>query len=417
MKTFIYIFFNIISVLITCLSALGVVYSQTDTLASTKPTEIYAPDSILNMDAVYARPFLELGKSQIAIGGYTEASLEYSQSDGISEGLSFVAKRTTLFLSSSITSNIRFLSEIEFEDGTKEINIEFAAMDIEFHPLLTLRGGIILNPIGAFNQNHDGPKWDFIERPISATTIIPSTLSSVGLGIYGKHFYNNWVFGYEMYLTNGFDDRIISNEDNRTSLRAGKINPARFEENFSGLPMFTGKLAVRNRQIGEIGFSYMTGVYNKWQDDGLILDDKRSINVVALDFNITLFNNRLSILGEFAKVFVDVPRTYTQAYASEQFGFFIDVVETILQHQILNWEKAQFNLGIRLEYADYNQEVLNETGTNIADDVWAIVPSLAFRPTGSAVLRINYRFERQRDLLGNPPEKTTVFQIGFSTYF
>lgn len=68
-----------------------------------------------------------------------------------------------------------------------------------------------MNPIGAFNQNHDGPRWDFIDRPISATTIIPSTLSNVGFGFYGKHFTPNLTIGYEAYLTNGFDDNIVSN--------------------------------------------------------------------------------------------------------------------------------------------------------------------------------------------------------------
>ena len=43
----------------------------------------------------------------------------------------------------------------------------------------------------------------------------------------------------------------------------------RFEEINSGLPLFTGKLAVRNNKIGELGLSYMGGVYNKFQDDGI----------------------------------------------------------------------------------------------------------------------------------------------------
>ncbi len=392
-------------------------YSQTDTTKPKKQTKIDTISLKLNMDAVYHRPFLTTEKSPIAIGGYIEANAEYSQIDGISEGFSFVAKRMTLFLSSSIASRVKFLFELEFEDGTKEINIEFASMDIEFHPLLTFRGGIVLNPIGSFNQNHDGPKWDFVDRPISATTIIPSTLSSVGFGLYGKYYHSDWILGYETYLTNGFDDRIISNEENRTSLPASKRNFERFEDNFSGLPMLTSKLAVRHRKIGEVGISYMGGIYNKWQKDGFTLDSKRSINVLSLDFNTSLFDDKLNILGELAKVFVEVPSTYVQNYGSQQFGFFVDIVGTILQSPILSWKKAKLNLGLRLEYADYNQGTFKETGGNIADDVWAIVSSIAFRPVGSSVLRLNYRFERRRDLLGNPTEKTAVFQLGFSTYF
>ena len=406
-------FFALLGFVCTFFSGFG----QTDT---TKFIQRLSGDTArqeLNMDAVYNRPFLTAGKLPIAIGGYLEANTQYAATDGISDGFSFQARRFTLFFSSTIAKKIKFLSELEFEDGTKEINIEFAAMDIEFHPLLSLRGGIVMNPIGAFNQNHDGPRWDFIDRPISATTIIPSTLSNAGFGLHGKYFAHNWIVGYEAYLTNGFDDNIISNPEGRTSLAAGKKNPERFEEGNSGLPMFTGKLAIRNRKIGELGFSYMTGVFNKWKEDGLILDSKRSASVLAIDFNTSFYKDRLTFTGELAKVLVDVPDTYTQQYGSQQLGGYIDIIGTVLQKKIFGWENAKLNLGVRLEYADYNQGKFNETVGNIGDDVWAVVPAIAFRPVGTTILRFNYRFEQRTDLFGNPPANVRVIQFGFSTYF
>lgn len=416
MKTFTYIFKRSL-ILVVLFCSFTNSNAQTDTTKFIQRIPADTSKQKLNMDAVYNRPFLTAGKLPIAIGGYLEANTQYAQTDGISDDFSFQARRFTLFFSSTIAKKIKFLSELEFEDGTKEINIEFAAMDIEFHPLLNLRGGIVMNPIGAFNQNHDGPYWDFIDRPISATTIIPSTLSNAGFGLHGKYFVKRWILGYEAYLTNGFDDNIISNEDNRTSLAAGKGNPARFEENNSGLPMFTGKIALRNRKIGELGISYMTGVYNKWKQDGLILDSKRSASVLAVDFNTSLIKSRLNITGEVAKVFVDVPETYTQQFGTQQLAGYIDIVGTVLKRKILGWDNAKLNVGVRLEYADYNQDKFKETGGNIADDIWAIVPSIAFRPVGTTVLRFNYRYEQQRDLLGNPPALTGVIQFGFSTYF
>src|SRR6185295_4012673 len=175
-------------------------------------------------------------------------------------------------------------------------------------------------PIGSFNQNHDGPRWDFIDRPISSTTILPATLSNVGFGLFGKHVSNQWILGYEVYLTNGFDDQIISNTDNRTSLADGKINIEKFEQSNSGLPMFTGKLAFRNRKMGEVGISYMSGVFNQWKVDGTIVDRKRGVKAVAIDFNTSLIKNRLNITTEVAKVFVDVPESYTEQFGSKQFG-------------------------------------------------------------------------------------------------
>lgn len=371
----------------------------------------------LNMDATYNRPFLTTGKSGVAIGGYLEANSQFSNTNGVNEGLSFQFRRLTLFFSSTIAKKIKFLSEIEFEDGTKEINIEFASMDIELHPLCNLRGGIILNPIGSFNQNHDGPRWDLIDRPLSATTIIPSTLSNVGFGLYGKHFSHSWTLGYEAYLSNGFDDKIIANTDNRTSLAAGKVNPERFEENNSGIPMFTGKIALRHRKIGELGLSHLNGVFNKWKEDGLILDKKRTVSITAIDFNTSLLHNRIALTGEVAKVWVDVPKTYSQTFARQQFGFFTDIVGTIKQGKMLGWDKAKLNLVARLEYVDYNQERFAETRGKIGDHLWAFVPGLSFRPTGTTVIRFNYRYTEQTDILNNPANQTATIQCGFSSYF
>jgi hypothetical protein len=373
--------------------------------------------SKLNMDAVYNRPFLSAGKSPIAIGGYFEANSQYASTDGVSDGLSFQMRRMTLFISSTIAKKIKFLSELEFEDGTREINLEFAAMDIEFHPILNFRGGILMNPIGAFNQNHDGPRWDFIDRPISATTIIPSTLSNAGFGFYGKHFTPNLTIGYEAYLTNGFDDNIVSNSQNRTALAEGKLNPARFEENNSGLPMFTGKIALKNRKIGEIGFSYLRGVYNQWQKDELILDKKRAMQILALDFYLGLLKNKLAVTGEAAFVNVNLPETYSQNYANKQMGAYIDFVFTLVQKPIGDWNKAKINLVMRLEHTDYNLERFKETNTKIGDEIWAIVPGISFRPIGTTVLRFNYRYHEQTDFLRNPAQKTGIIQFGLSSYF
>lgn len=378
------------------------------------------PDSTaanLNMDAVYNRPFLALGKLPIAIGGYMEMNTQYSGTDGVADGFSFQMRRMSLFFSSSIAKKIKFLSEIEFENGTEEINIEYCAIDFQFHPLFTLRGGIILNPIGGFNQNHDGPKWDFIDRPISAQSIIPTTFSNVGMGVNGQYFAHNWIFGYEFYLTNGLNDAVIENEEGRTSLHAGKENPFKFSESNSGLPLYTGKVACRNRKIGEIGISYMTGVYNKWQADGLQIDTKRNASVFAVDFNTSLFKNRLSIIGEYARVMVELPDNYVQQYGTQQWGGYVDFIYTVLKRQMLGWEKAKLNIGIRCEYADFNSGKFHDVNTTIGDDVWAFVPTISFRPVGSTVIRFNYRFEGRHDLLNNPLSRTNTIQLGFSSYF
>ena len=373
--------------------------------------------SKMNMEALYNRPFLQLGKLPVALGGYVEANYEYLQQNGISEGHQFQMRRMSLFVFSSISNRIKFLSEIEFEDGAKEISLEFASVDFEFNPLLNLRGGIVLNPIGAFNQNHDGPKWEFVDRPIAATQMLPATFSNAGFGLYGKKYNKDWAFAYEVYLTNGFNDLIINNAENKTFLPATKEDSERFEESFNGSPLITGKLALRNNKIGELGISYMGGVYNKYEDDGLTLDVKRRVDVFALDFNTTLPKIKTAINAEWAWVRVNVPDTYTEQFGEKQLGGYIDFVQPIIKKPMFGFPGAVLNAALRLEYVDWNKGIFKSTGGNIADDLFSIVPAVSWRPGAQTVIRFNYRYNWQQDILGNPPSKLAGFQIGISTYF
>lgn len=371
----------------------------------------------MNMDAVYNRPFVAVGKLPVSVGGYVEANWQHLGTDGVSDGHQFQFKRMTLFVSSTISKRIKFLSEIEFEEGGKEIAIEFAAVDVELNPLLNLRGGMILNPIGAFNQNHDGPKWEFTDRPISATQLLPATWSNAGFGLYGKYYSKDWMFGYEAYVSGSFDNSIIDNSENKTFLPAAKNNSERFEEINSGLPLFTGKVAVKNSRIGELGLSYMGGVYNKFQDDGIQIDEKRRVDVFAIDFSSTLPKLNTFINGEWAWIKVNVPASFTQQFGNKQQGGFIDIVQPIVKKKIFGWDKATLNLAFRLEYVDWNVGKFSSTGDNIAEDIWSIMPALSFRPTSQTVVRLNYRHQRQQDILGNPPSSTGGFSFGISTYF
>jgi len=371
----------------------------------------------MNIDALYNRPFLQLGKLPVALGGYVEANYQYLQEDGVTEGHQFQMRRMSLFVSSSISNRIKFLSEIEFEDGAKEISLEFASVDFEFNPLLNLRGGIVLNPIGAFNQNHDGPKWEFVDRPIAATQMLPATFSNAGFGLYGKKYNKDWAFAYEAYFTNGFNDLIINNAENKTFLPATKEDPDRFEESFNGSPLFTGKIAIRNNKIGELGVSYMGGVYNKFEDDGLTLDVKRRVNVFALDFNTTVPKIKTAINAEWAWVNVNVPDTYTEQFGEKQQGGYIDLVQPILKKPMFGFQDAVLNAALRVEYVDWNKGNFKSTGENIEDDVFSIVPAISWRPGAQTVIRFNYRYNWQQDILGNPPSKLAGFQVGISTYF
>jgi len=384
----------------------------------------------LTMDALYNRPFLKLGKTPVSIGGYVESNWEYAQTSGITVGNQFQFRRLSLFVASSISPKVKFLSEVEFEDDPSgdpdavkgpEFEVEYAAIDIELNPLLNLRGGMIVNPIGAFNQNHDGPKWEFTDRPIAMTQMLPDTWSNTGFGIYGKRYKGNWMFGYEFYLTGGFNDSIIDNSLGKTYLPEAKNNPSRFVSSASGEPLYTGKISLRNNKIGELGLSFMSDIYNTWRVEGTPIDDKRNLSVFDVDFNTTIPELKTAITTEWAWVFVQIPPDYTQQYGNKQFGGFIDIVQPIARGKMLGWDNAVINLAVRGEYVDWNVGDFTSTGTRMYNNLWSIMPAISFRPTSQTVLRFNYRYQYQKDITGNAIGAalgaTGEFNFGISTYF
>jgi hypothetical protein len=133
-------------------------------------------DTAMVQGGIYQRPFL-VTAGRTAVGGYAEGNANYFRTDGVSEGFSMELRRFNIFLFSSVGRRLRFISELEFEHGTEEIALETALVDFMVNPSLIFRAGILLPPVGAFNVNHDSPRYDFVERPLVATQVIPSTLS------------------------------------------------------------------------------------------------------------------------------------------------------------------------------------------------------------------------------------------------
>lgn len=392
----------------------------TGTVAPAQPDTVRAGSDTtaqLHMDAVYGRPFQQLGQGPVALGGYVEANSRYAGTDGVTEGLSFQLPRLTLFVTAAVASRIKFLTEIELEEGGREINIEFASLDLHLHSLLNLRGGVVLNPIGAFNQDHDGPKWEFTDRPVAATTIIPATWSNVGFGLYGKQARGLWAWGYEAYITNGFDGSIIDNAQGRTWLPAAKENRERFEESPNGAPLFTVKGTVDHRKFGELGLSWMGGVYNTFREDGLELDRKRRVDLFAVDYQVRCGNRGPRITAEQVWAVVEVPDTYTPQYGGLQRGGFLDVVQPLLQRPVYGWKAATVDLALRVEYADYNAGTFQGTGDRIADELTGLTGGIGFRPVPGTVLRANYGYRWERDLLGNPAARTATITFGLASYF
>jgi hypothetical protein len=363
--------------------------------------------------SLYQRPYL-LSSGRTAVGGYAEGNSNYFVTDGIGEGLSMELRRLSIFFFSSVGRRIRFTSELEFEHGTDEIAVETALVDFIVNPSLVLRAGILLPPIGAFNVNHDSPRYDFVDRPLVSTQIIPTTLSEVGFGAHGRLAPKGFALSYDAYLTNGLGDGVVANSLGRTSLAAGKSED-RFEEDNNGSPAFSGRVAAQARRWGEIGLSFYGGIYNSYKAEGIVVDEKRWLSVAAIDFATRV--KGIDLRGEAARATIDLPPSLKELFGDRQWGVYLDATAPIWFPRIRGLERPEVLAVVRLERVDFNQGTFSSTGRNRFDEINAVTLGLSFRPVAGTVLRLNHRREWVRDLQGNPASKTAGWQVGFATYF
>ena len=384
------------------------------TQAQSDSTRRSIRDTATVQGSIYSRPFIATS-SRVSVGGYVEGNSNYFVEDGLTEGFSMELRRFNIFLYAPLGPRLRFFSELEFEHGTEEISLETAQLDLQVTSAFALRMGIVLPPIGAFNQNHDSPRWEFVDRPLVSTRIIPSTLSDIGVGMYGRARPGRRTsITYDAYLTNGLGDGIINNVEGRTSLPAGK-RVEQFAGDNNGSPALSGRVAAQRNGVGELGVSYYGAVYNRFRVDGARVDDARRVTIAAVDFSLAL--GRLSVRGELARVAVVLPRGLEEVLATRQQGAHVDVVLPVLRRAMLGLPNATISLALRAEYVDFNVGRFASTGAPIRDDIVALVPGLSLRANANTVFKANYRREKTRDLLGNPATHRGGYQVGFATYF
>ncbi|MFN0099384.1 MAG: hypothetical protein ACKVS7_11960 [Gemmatimonadaceae bacterium] len=362
---------------------------------------------------IFDRPFIAtMGRT--AVGGYVEANANLSREAGIGDGLSMELRRFNIFLFSTISSRVRFLSELEFEHGTEEIALETALIDVQVNPSFVLRGGILLPPLGAFNVNHDSPRWNFVDRPLVSTRVIPATLSEVGFGVHGRLAPRGFGLTYDLYLVNGLGEGVLSNAEGRTSLASGK-SAERFAEDNNGSPAFTGRVAVQQGTLGEVGLSWYAGVYNTPFIDGERVDATRRVSLGALDVTTQL--GPVELRGEAALVRVDVPDDLRDLFGAQQWGYHVDATMPVWRPRVRGFPDAVVHADVRLEQIDLNDGRFASTLAPIGDEVTALSVGVSVRPVSGTVLKLNYRRSRTVDLLGNAAVAGGAFQVGFATYF
>jgi hypothetical protein len=163
----------------------------------------------------------QVGKG-LSLGGYGEASYKGLLDDKGTNLNSADMYRMVLYAGYKFTDSILFNSEIEFEHGTTDkggsVSVEFAALDFFLDPMVNIRAGLVLSPMGFINQIHEPPFYFGNNRPEVERTIIPTTWRELGVGLFGQL---TPELSYTTYVMSGLDAKSFNSKGIRDSRQSG----------------------------------------------------------------------------------------------------------------------------------------------------------------------------------------------------
>lgn len=352
---------------------------------------------------IYDKPYISK-IARTSIGGYTEIHFRFEREAGVDEEVTFEPKRFNIFIYSPVSDRVRLASELEFEEGGEEIKIENANLDFEIHEALTFRGGVILSPLGKFNLAHDSPANDLTDRPLVSTELLGTTLSEAGMGFLGAFYPSaNSRLTYEIYGVNGFNDRVLVGSPNGTRIAAGKGN---FEDN-NQRPSFVGRLDISPHPSLDLGVSGHTGAYNTYAVEGLAIDERRDLSILALDAEVRW--DRFELLGEYAQSWIDVPQQLQGLLSERQQGLYGQVNVHFLQGIFRALPNSTFTGVVRYDLVDFDVDIGGDSHRRLT-------LGLNFRPEEEIVFKLDYQYNWVRDRF-NLETPSTAILFSAATYF
>jgi hypothetical protein len=223
----------------------------------------------------------------VSIAGYGEMLYEnFAGQDesgmGVNKGTQLDFLRAVVYFGYRFNEKFLFNSEIEVEHSN-EVGVEFAYVDYLAHPALTLRGGLLLVPMGLTNEFHEPNTFFSARRPETESRLLPSTWRENGFGVVGTA----GKFNYRAYIVNGLDATGFSSNGLRGGRQKG--SKARFTD-----PAFVGRLDMTPMPGVLVGGSFYVGDSSQGQfsTDGQQFSLRTAITEVHGQAQIRGFNFR-----------------------------------------------------------------------------------------------------------------------------
>jgi hypothetical protein len=335
-------------------------------------------------------------KRGVSIGGYGEALYENPAGTDQSGAPSGAEDRIDLlrvvaYVGYKFDDHWVLNTEIEYEhavagDGANgEVAVEFAYLDYMHSPLVNVRSGLVLQPVGLINELHEPTVSISARRPDVENVIIPTTWRELGAGMYG----DNGIIAWRGYVTSslsaaGFtaeegirDGRQEGSEalaeDWAVSGRVDYVGTPGLLVGVSGVSGDTGQGATTPSGETVEGRTSIFDVHADWQWRGLWL---RGLYAHTTISQADLINQLNGFVGD-------------ESVGSRQTGWYVQAVYDVLSFSPTT--KMSLLPYARYEQYDTQQQVPSGYLRNPANDIDALTVGIAYKPIDRLIFKLDWQ--------------------------
>ncbi|MDC8001998.1 hypothetical protein POV26_13190 [Aequorivita todarodis] len=342
----------------------------------------------------------------VTLGGYGE--MVYNQPEGDNGTLD--VHRLVLLVGYKFDEKIQFVSEIEIEH-VEEIYVEQAFVNYSISNNVSLRGGLMLVPMGIINEYHEPTTFNGTSRPAVDHDIVPTTWRELGVGVTGR--FPDLSLGYQAYVFNGFKSTTSDGEGGikgylkgKDGLRGGRQKGI---ESTVDSPTFSAKLDY----YGIPGLRFgLAGYFGKTQADDDIEDlDGANIGISMVGFDVRYAFRKFTARGEVVYASLTDTEQYNaltgKDLGSALMGYYIEGAYNLLPLT------AKQKLFAFARYEQYDTHASTE-GSLVRNDAFNrqdVTLGLSYHITNGVVVKGDYQI-KDNALAGSEVSNQLNFGIG-----
>lgn len=316
--------------------------------------------------------------SGLSIGGYGE--MTYNNPDSGSSELD--VQRLVILFAYKFDDRVSFFAEIEFEH-VKEVYVEQAFLNYGVSNNFSIKGGLLLVPMGIINEYHEPTTYNGVERPSLNNKLVPTTWREMGIGATGR--INSMSLKYQAYIMNGF---VSYNGEYKlkgtNGLRSGRQKGA---ESIGSNANFASKVDYYGLPGLKLGLSFYNG--KTQTTDKSIIGSQVGVSMLGLDARYV--KNRFTARSEYIDASLSNTDLYNDAsgkdLGSKMSGYYVEAAYNLLPTA----NRQKLDAFVRYEDFDTHSSVAGSLTKNTSFHRIETTFGLSYHLADGAVFKMDWQ--------------------------